>query len=274
MIRRRRSSRPGRLGVAVGGLLTTAAILMAGACGSGGAARPSPTTTVQRPHVVATTTMLGDVVRSVAGDRADVTVLMAPGDDPRTFTLPADAGADLDDADLIVTTGLGFEAGLQPDLDRARAAGTTVIDAAGMVAPIVGPDGEPDPHVWMDPDRLNTIASQVADRLAVIAGGNAAPWHAAVTAYARDMAAADESVQATLATIPGDRRAFLTSSDGLAYFAERYDVAPQRSPPRTDTGVLVIDVDSLGPARSATATNAGLLTATATVIAARLHSPP
>jgi zinc/manganese transport system substrate-binding protein len=257
------------------GILATTIVVL-GACGGGGSTR-SETAALRpavRPRVIATTTMLGDVVRAVAGDRADVTVLMAPGDDPRTFTPPPGAGDAITGADLIVATGLGFEAGLGPALDQARSAGTPVFDAAAAVAPSVGPDGAADPHVWMDPDRLGTIATQVADRLAAVAGGDASPWSSAAAAYSKDMAAADEAVQAILLVIPADRRTFLTSSDGLAYFTQRYDLTPRPGTPNVDAGVLVIDVDSLGPVGSATATNAGLLTDTASRIAAATTGQP
>jgi hypothetical protein len=122
--------------------------------------------------------------------------------------------------------------------------------------------------------RGRTIATQVADRLAAVAGGDASPWSSAAAAYSKDMAAADEAVQAILLVIPADRRTFLTSSDGLAYFTQRYDLTPRPGTPNVDAGVLVIDVDSLGPVGSATATNAGLLTDTASRIAAATTGQP
>jgi ABC-type Zn uptake system ZnuABC Zn-binding protein ZnuA len=93
-----------------------------GACATGASDRSVPTTT-RRLRVVATTMILGDVARTVAGDRADVTVLTGPTDDPSAFTLAPGPAAELTSADVILRIDPDYEQGLTAAIDQARAAG-------------------------------------------------------------------------------------------------------------------------------------------------------
>ena len=75
-----------------------------------------------RPVVIVSTNILGDVVQQLVGDEADVVTLMKPNADPHSFEISAQEGARLRTADLIVSNGLGLEEGLQQHLDEATAA--------------------------------------------------------------------------------------------------------------------------------------------------------
>ncbi|MEI7593413.1 MAG: metal ABC transporter substrate-binding protein [Actinomycetes bacterium] len=272
--RRIRACRPLRIVGGAATIVLVATMLGATSCTTHGnqAGFAERNTTPSRPRIVATTTMLGDVVRAVAGEHADVSVLMAPGDDPHTFTLRSDQAELIDRADLIVTTGLGFESALQPELDRAQSPGLSIMRAAQDVAPLAGPGGDVDPHVWMDADRLTTIASQLGDRLATIAPEFETNWRDGAAKFGSTLAAADESVQTLLSAVPGENRQFVTTSDGLGYFAPRYGLNPIAATGAPGERVLNLSVDSLGPAGSATETNAGLIVATAARIAGWLQT--
>jgi hypothetical protein len=172
-----------------------------GACATGASDRSVPTTT-RRLRVVATTMILGDVARTVAGDRADVTVLTGPTDDPSAFTLAPGPAAELTSADVILRIDPDYEQGLTAAIDQARAAGVAVYDATPAVAPMPGTDGRPDPHVWLDADRLTNVASQVGRLLATRSGTDPSPWQVGAAAFATTMTAADEAAQAVLNPVP------------------------------------------------------------------------
>jgi zinc/manganese transport system substrate-binding protein len=234
-----------------------------------------------RLHVVATTPVLGEVVEAVAGDRADVTVLMDRTDDPRTFTLTppsiGDGGGDggedpLASADLVVAVDPAtYELGLAPAIAAMRTGDATgdprVLTAVGVLdARRV--DGTPDPHVWLDPDRFTTLAHELASALAERSGTDAGPWNAAATAYGAQLALADEQVQATLLPPGPEQHRVLVSDDRLGYVADRYGIELVLVPPDADANPLDMDVDRLGPPGSPTGSVAGLLTSIATRIAA------
>ena len=196
-----------------------------------------------RPVVVATTPIVGDLVRRVAGDSVTVTTLMTPGADPHDFEPSAAQAARLRDAALIVENGLGLEARLQPAIDAARADGVPVLSLGELLDPLpVGVRGADDhahstsdeshdssgldPHVWLDPDRWARAASLVATGLrSAVPDADAetqARWQASAATFAAEARAAGETAAQLIASIPTDHRILVTNHDALGYFARRF----------------------------------------------------
>jgi zinc/manganese transport system substrate-binding protein len=173
------------------------------------------------PQVVVTTTILGDVVRQVAGDEVDVVVVMPPGADPHEFAPSARQAEAIADADLLVTNGAGFEQGLVDVLDSATDGGTPTFTFADHVA-LRELDGDDDPHLWLDPVAVSGAVGPLGDALARIEGVDAAAVDQGVEAYRVELAALDAEVDALLAPIPPDRRVLVTNHEVLGYFADRY----------------------------------------------------
>jgi zinc/manganese transport system substrate-binding protein len=127
-----------RAAAAIGALAVLAA-----ACGAEadptdafGAADPPTTEIAAEVQVVATTSILGDVVRQLVGTDGEVTVLMGPGVDPHAYQPSArDAGL-LREADLVVANGLQLEESLVSVLDAAAADGVRIFELAPQVDPI------------------------------------------------------------------------------------------------------------------------------------------
>lgn len=225
--------------VLLGAVLAVLALVLAacsssstsGSGGTAGSAAPG------RPRVVVTTAILGDIARSVVGDVADVEVLVPNGSDPHEFEPSAAEAAGLRDADLIVTNGLGLEAGLQGAIDSARDAGVPVLELGPQLNPVPfssregnggagsasgGDEADAlDPHVWMDPDRMTRAASLLAAEVAKL-GVDRATLDRRATEYAATLARADEQIQAALAPLPDDRRILVTNHEAMGYFADRY----------------------------------------------------
>ena len=111
------------------------ALLLAG-CGGGGAVPGAVSGECGSPHVVVTTSILGDIVGNVVGDRGRVEVLMPVGADPHSFQPSASQAAALRQADLVVVNGLGLEEGLHDVIEAAVAEGVTVVEAALFVEPL------------------------------------------------------------------------------------------------------------------------------------------
>ncbi|MGD8406161.1 MAG: metal ABC transporter substrate-binding protein, partial [Anaerolineales bacterium] len=121
---------------------------------------------VDRLSVVASTTIVGDVVAQVGGEHIDLTVLFPVGADPHTFDpRPQDIAA-ISDAQVIFISGLGLEESLQTTLD-ANANGTLVQVSDGIDVRVLdeqshqdddhaGEEGHDhdsgDPHTWTDPN--------------------------------------------------------------------------------------------------------------------------
>ncbi len=185
--------------------------LAAGACGDAAAGEGEL-------QVLATTTILGDVVAAVVGDDAEVTVLLPPGADPHSFQPSARQVAAIEEADLVVANGLGLEEGLAEALD-----GDHVVEVAPRLDPLpfgTAVSGTPDPHVWMDPLRMAEAARQIAAELTRVAPE--VDWSARAEAYMAGLAEVDREITDLLAPIPPERRKLVTNHDSLGYFADRY----------------------------------------------------
>ncbi|MFA9432112.1 metal ABC transporter solute-binding protein, Zn/Mn family [Egicoccus sp. AB-alg2] len=96
--------------------------------------------------VVATTSILGDIVQNVVGEDGTVEVVMPPGADPHGFQPSAADAAMLREADLVVANGLMLEENLVSALDAAAADGVRVFELADQLDPIAFDWDGPDDH--------------------------------------------------------------------------------------------------------------------------------
>lgn len=173
--------------------------------------------------VVATTTILGDIVAHVVGDAGTVEVLMPTGADPHEFTPSSRQVAAIAGADLVVENGLDLEQGLQPALDAAAADGVRVLAVAPLADPLPfdSDDGSGmDPHVWLDPLRVAAMADAVAEALADI--DPTTEWAANAAGYRATLVEAHRKITEMLLPIPPAERKLVTNHDALGYFADRY----------------------------------------------------
>lgn len=191
-------------------------------CGDGGQAD-------ERPLVVATTTILGDIVSNVTGDQARVEVLMPRGADPHDFEPSSRHAALLAEADLVVANGLGLEEGVEDILESVAGDGVRVLEVGPELDPLPfgdrdeeagGHDHGLDPHIWLDPLRMADAARLIADELAV--SHPETDWSSRAQAYAAELENAHQRITAALSAIPTERRRLVTNHDALGYLAERY----------------------------------------------------
>jgi zinc/manganese transport system substrate-binding protein len=182
------------------------------------------------PHVVVTTSILGDVVQHLVGDAADVTVVMPPGTDPHDAAPSPRQAAGMRDADVLVVNGLGFEAALVDTIRAAQDDGATVVTATDAIDPRpLASDGTAgggalDPHFVADPVAMRAAASHIAEELGAHVDGLDTPeFRARVADYLRQLDALDAEVRAILAPVPAERRRLVTNHEVFGYFAARYD---------------------------------------------------
>lgn len=213
-------------------------------------------------NVVATTTMLGDVAAQIvacANPESTATTLMPIGADPHDFSPSSAQVAEMVTAQVVISNGLGLEAGLDDALENAASDGATVIEIADLVDPIPfgagGHDdhsdeakeddhddehndeakedehsedehsedehghGDDDPHFWFDMNRMATAAQLIGDQLAVENGQTYADCGAQI---ADEIRAAEADVRALLESVPADQRILITDHDALGYLADAY----------------------------------------------------
>ena len=191
-----------------------AVVVLAAACGTDGGGS-------EGIQIVATTTILGDVVANVAGDGVQVETLIPLGASPHDFVPSSRQVAAIHNADLVVANGLDLEEGLGDVLAAAQGEGVNVLTVAPLLTPLPRSDGEGvDPHVWMDPLRMKLAAQEIAEALFLIDGDGA--WQVRADAYVEELQMTHQEVEELLGEISADRRKLVTNHDSLGYLADRY----------------------------------------------------
>ncbi|MFE7137805.1 zinc ABC transporter substrate-binding protein AztC [Streptomyces sp. NPDC057644] len=186
-----------------------------------------------RPRIVVTTNILGDITREIAGTEADVSVLMKPNADPHSFGLSAVQAAELESADLVVHNGLGLEENVLRHVEAAREAGVATFAAGEAADPLTfhagqedGPGdgaGAPDPHFWTDPDRVRTVAGLITDQIIEhVDGVNEKAVRDNAERYDGQLADLTTWMEKSFAAIPEDRRALVTNHHVFGYLADRF----------------------------------------------------
>lgn len=194
-------------------------VLAVAGCADSGTG-PAPRT------VLATTTVVADLVRQVAGDRLPVACLMAPGIDPHSYkATPRDADR-LSRAALVVASGLHLEGRLATLLERLsdRVPVVMVADALPAERLLGVGAGRHDPHVWFDAALWARCAPVVAEALATIDPDGAGEYRERAAAYADRLLALDAEARARIASIPAGRRVLVTAHDAFRYFGRAYDI--------------------------------------------------
>jgi zinc/manganese transport system substrate-binding protein len=176
-----------------------------------------------RPLVVVTTNILGDVVSNVVGDEAEVMVLMRPNADPHSFEISAREAARILDADLVVSNGLGLEEGLQQHLDTAADAGVATLVAGDVIDTVDYSGGAVDPHFWTDPGRVADVARAVAAAVEhTVPGVAPAALAASTDDYVAELDALEAEMETAFAAIPDNGRNLVTNHHVFGYLAERF----------------------------------------------------
>ncbi len=188
--------------------------------------------------VVASFSILGDLVRVVGGDRVTVTTLVGPNEDAHAFEAkPADAKTVLA-SKLVVTNGLGFEPWAGKLIKSAGYKGESVIAAKGVKARHMeeekGHSGhgheEADPHAWQNPNNVVLYVQNIAAGLSKVDSAGAASYQANAQAYVKELQTLDAWAKEQIATIPLAKRKVITSHDAFGYLAAQYGIkflAPQ-----------------------------------------------
>lgn len=174
-------------------------------------------------RVVATTTMLEDLTRELAGDDIAVSGIMQPGGDPHLYKpTPSDARL-IARSDLVITNGLKLE-GWIDDLVRNAGGGARVIVATKGIEALKDPSrtNYPDPHVWHDVELWKIAVGNVRDALIELEPAHSADITARAESFINELSALDAEVKASIGDIPEDHRILVTSHDAFNYYGARY----------------------------------------------------
>jgi len=198
-----------------------------------------PAAAETKPKVVATFSILADLVREVGGDAVEIVTLVGPDSDAHTYQpKPGDARS-LAGAKVLVSNGLGFEGWIDRLADAADFKGTRVVASAGAPA-------DADPHCWQDVACTRRYIANIAEGLAAADPANTAGYRARAERYDQRLAMLDAWIRREIAGVPEARRQAITGHSSFRYFARAYEV--RFSAPRgysTDSEPTARDVANL-----------------------------
>jgi len=188
-------------------------------------------------QVVASFSILKDMVEQVAGEAATVTSLVGPDGDMHFFTpSPADART-VKSADLLVVNGLEFEGWIDRLIDASGFEGTMVVASDGIDVLVNEEDdhedhddhaehehGEFDPHAWQSLSRAAVYVDNITAALSEAHPEAIASFSANAAAYRAQIMALDAALKADFATIDEHCTTVVTSHDAFTYFGADYGV--------------------------------------------------
>ncbi|MDZ4689492.1 MAG: zinc ABC transporter substrate-binding protein [Planctomycetaceae bacterium] len=178
-------------------------------------------------QVVTTTGMVTDIVREIAGPRADVVALMGAGVDPHLYKPTRNDMKRLLDADAVFYSGLVLEGRMTDTFTQLAGQGKKVVpvtaglDESRLREP---PEfsGHYDPHVWMDVMLWSDCVRSVGDELAKFDAAHADEFRLRTDAYCARLTELDAYVEKVIASIPESQRVLVTAHDAFGYFGQRY----------------------------------------------------
>lgn len=173
-------------------------------------------------EVIASFSILADLVKQVGGDRVEVVALVGENSDAHVYQpRPADV-ARLGKAKLIVINGLGFESWADRLVKSAKFQGERLVASRGVKALKVR--NAIDPHAWQDPENVKVYIANIRDTLARIDPAGAETYRTRATAYLAEIERLEGEIKSAWATIPREQRRVITSHDSFAYYADAFDV--------------------------------------------------
>jgi zinc/manganese transport system substrate-binding protein len=192
----------------------------------------TPAGAAERPKVVATFSVLGDMIGRIAGDKVELTTIVGGDSDCELYQPTAADARAVANAKLFVMNGLNprFEPWAEPLLKRAAFRGTKLVASLGANVII---DDRPrgavkgqqvDQHAWHDPANGLVYVANISEGLSRLDPPNAALYRAQAERYAQEIRALDGWARSELAAIPSSKRRFITSHDGFEYLARAYDI--------------------------------------------------
>ncbi len=207
------------------------------------ACSPAAPTEDGQLSVVATTTIVSDVVAQVGGEYIQLETLLPVGASPHSFDPTPQDLAKVSDADVVFANGAGLEDFIDKLIESADATDkvVSVSDGIELLATTNNHDDEDhdqeegeehddeehehtggDPHTWIDPNNVIVWVENIADALSQADPDNEAAYRQNAQAYTDELLALDSWIRNEVAQIPEANRLIVTDHQQFGYFVQEY----------------------------------------------------
>ena len=174
----------------------------------------------EKMKIVASFSILGDMVEQVIGDHASVTTIVGPDADAHIYQPSVADARSVADADVIFVNGLGFETWSDTLIAESGTQASVHVATDGITPVLV--DGEVDPHAWNSLLNGVVYVTNIADVLKQKLPEHANDIDANTSAYIAKLNALDAETKAALAELGDDKRTVVTAHDAFGYLADAY----------------------------------------------------
>src|SRR5215470_17807304 len=175
-----------------------------------------------RINVVASFSILGDLVSNVGGDRVEVTSLVGRNSDVHIYSpAPSDARK-VADAKLVIVNGLGLEGWLSRLLQSSGSKAQIVVATKGITPLKLG--SEADPHAWQSVTNAKVYVTNIRDALVAADPSGAEIYRENADRYLAELDRLAAEVRAAVDTIPPGRRKLISTHDAFGYLAAAYGI--------------------------------------------------
>lgn len=177
-----------------------------------------------RLNVTVTTTMLLDLTRQIGGDCVSVEGLMGSGVDPHQYRASAGDVIKMQQADVVIYSGLHLEGKMGEVLSSLESYGKTVICAADGIDRelLIENGGVYDPHIWFDVSLWQMAAEEVARGLSAADPDNGESYEKNLAAYTKQLEELERYIREKTEELRDEQRVLITAHDAFGYFGRAY----------------------------------------------------
>ena len=176
--------------------------------------------------VVATTTMLTDLINQIGGDTIEVEGLMGPGIDPHGYQASSSDVNKLMSADVVAFNGLHLEGKLGEVFENLEKQGKTLFVLEDAIADehlLLSEDGAVDPHIWFSIENWQLAADYITNQLSEADPDNEAFYRSNHESYKEELINLEAYVTERISELTVDQRYLVTAHDAFRYFGESFD---------------------------------------------------
>ena len=177
-----------------------------------------------KPHILATTGMVADMVKHIVGDSATVEALMGPGVDPHLYKASQGDLRKMIDADYLFYNGVHLEGKLSGIFDKQQRVKPVVPVGDGLPDLIRLNAHTYDPHIWFDVQLWKAATANATRALISLDTAGTAYYQANANRYQLQLDSLDRWIRRQINTIPPQKRVLITAHDAFSYFGRRYGV--------------------------------------------------
>ena len=206
------------------GILLLGVILLT-SCKENGSTKKS-----DKLYIVTTTQMIADVVRNIAGDKAEVVSLMGPGVDPHFYKATQGDLDKLTQADIILYNGLHLEGKMQDIFEKFAKQKTVVAVSKDIPSDkllILSEEGEQvlyDPHIWHSVEIWKHTLPVIMQTIVEKDEANDLFYKENAKKFSDKLVALNDLIKEELNTIPKEHRLLITSHDAFNYYGRNYGI--------------------------------------------------